>query len=361
MKDKDLIKKLKSLRNTEAGGKPQGSWVMENKSILMSQIGGGRQEIQEEKSSGKYYFQFFAEVFGNKVLKPVGGALLLVVVYFTYSAGMSMANASLPGDMLYPIKTVQEKVQMALTFSDDKKVQLQMNIVTKRADELQALSSKPDSADKKANMASTVKKISSDIKEVKTKFDKINQVASPEFKVSILSLAKEVDDKTLIVEKTLVDTHKTLTGDTKKELAKDVKEAIASAEATGASALTVIVKNYNEGGKDIADNDVASRVAERIKTTEETIAVAVSDANKLASSTSATSTIEAKASSTTVASETTAKASIEAAKDLLDQKDFTSAIAKIQESKDIVGEIIEKTQSIDIISVTSTNSTTTGK
>ena len=139
MSNQDLIKKLQDLKKLEAAGRPQAGWVMSNREILMSQIQPQNKVNTENISEAVYYWQYFGNMFRQRVLQPVAAFLLVVFVMTGYTVTANVAGASLPGEVLYPIKTASEKMQLAFAFSPDKKAQLQMNFASRRVGELQGL------------------------------------------------------------------------------------------------------------------------------------------------------------------------------------------------------------------------------
>jgi hypothetical protein len=369
MSNKILIKNLKKVKKLESVGRPESSWVSENRAILMSQI--NPQDKKIEYSSTQYYLDYFTSLMQQKVMRPALIAVLVVGVYFGYSAVTLAAKASLPGEALYPVKVLSEKIQLATTVGDEGKVKLKMDFVSRRGDELQQLARKPDDDKSKSeNISTAVKKITKDVNDVK---DQIAKMATDSSASSIISTAKVIDEKTLKVEKDIIDVHTSLSTDVKKEVAKDVKEAIAKTEEVGAGAIVVmvnksgeqVVKDANQG---VTDKELTLRVSERIKNSEVAIEALTSEVNKIATNTPAiilskgvsfnvVSTNPSDQSTTSANSTATlkealkevvdtkpqeAKDVIEEAKSLLDKKDYTSALMKVMESKSIVAEVIEK-------------------
>jgi len=369
MSNKILIKNLKKVKKLESVGRPESSWVSENRAILMSQI--NPQDKKIEYSSTQYYLDYFTSLMQQKVMRPALIAVLVVGVYFGYSAVTLAAKASLPGEALYPVKVLSEKIQLATTVGDEGKVKLKMDFVSRRGDELQQLVRKPDDDKSKSeNISTAVKKITKDVNDVK---DQIAKMATDSSASSIISTAKVIDEKTLKVEKDIIDVHTSLSTDVKKEVAKDVKEAIAKTEEVGAGAIVVmvnksgeqVVKDANQG---VTDKELTLRVSERIKNSEVAIEALTSEVNKIATNTPAiilskgvsfnvVSTNPSDQSTTSANSTATlkealkevvdtkpqeAKDVIEEAKSLLDKKDYTSALMKVMESKSIVAEVIEK-------------------
>ncbi|MFA5047523.1 MAG: DUF5667 domain-containing protein [Patescibacteria group bacterium] len=361
MTNNDLIKQLKQLKSLEGVGRPDQKWASINKETLLSQI-SPNQKNQASKGKLFYFLQYGKDVLKFNVFKPALSAFLVVLVFFGYSATVMVANASLPGDMLYPIKTTGEQVQLALTFSDEKKINLQIDFVSRRADEMQQLARSDQSPhDKAQKISQTAKKISQDVTAVKNQLYRMAADTNSSAN-SAIQVAKNVDDKTNKIEKDIVDVHNLLSSDVKKEVATDVKDAIVKTEDAGTNALATIVQkaDTNTGAEIVSDQEITNRVNERIKTSETAIATTVNDISKSIStstitiivSSSSTSASESSTSATSTIKDIMekpkqAQEAINQAKDLLGKKDFTSALDKIQESKVILGDVIAKTATID--------------
>lgn len=363
---KSLINNLLAVKNLETIGRPEAAWVLSNREIMMSQINPQDKKI-EENSLTKYYYQYFSEMLQFKVLRPALMAVLVFGAYFGYSAITLTAQASLPGEAMYPIKVLGEKLQMAATFGDEGKVKLKMDFISRRGDELQQIARTPeDPMIKSVKISATVKQITEDVKDVKTQMDKMTIDASA---ASLISTAKVVDDKTLKVEKDIVDVHTSLSTEVKKEVAKDVKEAIAQTEVTGTQALSVMVsksgeKEVKDANQAVSDKELVARVGDRIKNMEIAVEAATSEVNKIATGTAAVImgkvTIVSSSTSASLATTTlkdamqavsdqpkAAQDAVDEAKNLLDKKDFSSALLKIVEGKNIAADVFEKAPLLD--------------
>jgi len=358
-----IINQVKKIKNLESVGRPRESWVLSNRNILMSQINPGAR--QNETPATNYYFQYFSQTFNQMVLRPALVALLVVGVYFSYTATVMTAKASLPGEALYPLKILTERMQIAAAIGDEAKVKLKMDFVSRRGDELQQLVRiVEDDQSKIEKISQTVKNITQEVNDVKKQLDSIITDSSA---ASAISTAKVIDEKTLKVEKDIVDAHAVLTTEVKKEVAQDVKDAIVKAEEVGTKALTMIIdKSDDQQVKDskdaVTDQELTSRITDRIKNTEASVEVMAQEVNRISTSTTGVAmdkvitSIKVSDNSTTTLSEAVknvneapkqAQDTITAAKDLLEKKDFTSALQKIQETKVIVADAILKAPIID--------------
>ena len=362
---KKLIQQLKQLKNLDLAGTPKDSWIASNREVLMNQIKPQATSKVSKKSflgDNFYYVRFFSEFFGSRVLRPVGVFCMVVFAFLGYNAVATMATASIPGDALYSVKTAGENMQLSLTFSDDKKVELQLNFLTRRTDELQKIVKQADnSTSKKAKIAQAVKKITSDVNTVKASMAKISMASiSP----SAVAVDKKVYDTTIKLGESLTAVHEGLSPDMKQDVAQDMRTALATTDSAGTQMLTMIVKTTEVKGTAVDSNsDVAKMISERIVALEADIKETTEKLNSVATSTpdTTTSTVDAlKPSEITDMKDRLKKAqtALDEAKILLDKKQFDEALKKIQECKDIMNGVINQTPVDNDIDVgTSTSST----
>lgn len=164
MEEKDLISKIKKLREIE----PRKAWVLYLKERF----------LENEK---KISF----------ILKPILALSFLSLFLFSFV----LAQKSLPGDFLYPLKTTSEKVILILT-PKEKKPEVQLEITKTRLEELTEIA-KENKIEKLVPALSETKKtfpvVSETIKEVLKKKD-VKKVKK------IVKDIKEIEEKTKEVE-----------------------------------------------------------------------------------------------------------------------------------------------------------------
>ncbi|MBP6942936.1 MAG: hypothetical protein KBB55_02715, partial [Candidatus Buchananbacteria bacterium] len=241
MTNKELIKQLKAVAATKQGGLVDAQWLQNNRQILMSQIAPQHSTVAPERSN--YTTAFFGDLFGQRLLRPMLTSLIVVASFLGYTATSSMASASLPGDLLYPIKTTSEKVQLALAFDEEKKVNLQLDFIGRRTTELEQIVLQKDntSAIQAGKVVAAVKQISSDVQSIKDNLEKLSSDADD---ASTVELAKAVDAKTLAVSESIAVSHNALPEGVKQDVATEVTTAITASESAGNAALGVIVTSY---------------------------------------------------------------------------------------------------------------------
>lgn len=91
----------------------------------------GQQPIGRRPASG------FAKVFGSRRLSslPVALSGLILFLLLLGSGTVYASNRALPGDLLYPLKTATENIQLALVPSQEARAELRLNLAGRRLDE----------------------------------------------------------------------------------------------------------------------------------------------------------------------------------------------------------------------------------
>jgi hypothetical protein len=144
MTDNELIKILNKLHEI----KPDAEWKASNRELLFSQIFHGQNLSGEENdilARGRSVWKNFTDYFdvyilGNlsKVLaRPTLTVVLIVVIALgTGVFGVQYSRSTKPGDSLYIAKIVSEKTQLAFTFGEKEKAQLEISFATNRTQEI---------------------------------------------------------------------------------------------------------------------------------------------------------------------------------------------------------------------------------
>ena len=126
MKDKDLIKNLKKLKETPVKREFLASLQDDLKKYM---------EFSPIREGIKVKVPEASPFFGIPIFKAVSFALIVI---FAFGGGGAVfaSQKSLPGDVLYPIKTLTENLQETLTFDSQKKAYLYTRLAEKRIGEI---------------------------------------------------------------------------------------------------------------------------------------------------------------------------------------------------------------------------------
>jgi len=114
----------------------------------------------------KKRYNISRQIFYLKLYKTAALSLILVLAIFFMGGGVIYAaDRSLPGDLLYPLNRQIENCRFALAKNQDKRNQLKLEFLNKRARELQKLrqKNKPEIlADKEKNLLAEIDRLYTD-------------------------------------------------------------------------------------------------------------------------------------------------------------------------------------------------------
>ena len=175
---KSTIKQLNNLKSI----KPENAWKEKNREILFSQI--GNIDTGETFTWTKTFAQYIQELplmIAKKATQPVM-AVILIVLFTLGSGAMSIkaAQDTKPGDSLYIAKIISEKAQIAFTFNEKEKAQLNLEFAGNRAEELSQVLEETDSKEKEKNVKKLVNNFNKEIDSVKLRIKKIAQTNDQE-------------------------------------------------------------------------------------------------------------------------------------------------------------------------------------
>lgn len=182
MTEKEVIDKIIQLRQI----KPSKQWIVFTKNRI----------LEEEKTSQSFIFslkQIFLELFSWLFFSPARTALVsgstLVILFFGV---VGLAQNSLPGDLLYPLKKLTEKSR-AIFVSEEEKPKTTLELADKRIEELTKIVEN-----------NQVSKLPSALEEIKTtkKIAKreLAKIIEKKPKSEALKITKEITPKLIEIE-----------------------------------------------------------------------------------------------------------------------------------------------------------------
>jgi len=153
-------------------------------------------------------------------------------------AGMVSASFdTVPGDALYPVKIANERAQLVMTLSDEKKAKLHVAFASRRLDEVVSLSSVVDDGERDAQVKLAVEGFAKEIEAVNQQIDEIKA----EDMGAAAELAKMVDRKVDEYEAALKTSETELA--TEENLA-NVDEAKNAVDSANDKAVEVLVESH---------------------------------------------------------------------------------------------------------------------
>jgi hypothetical protein len=290
MNNRQLNKKLRSLRGLRPAVEPDALWATEARATLLEKI--------KPVAAERVLPIVMPRSFGRRLMfamRPVMAAFMVIGFGAVgWAASFPTALGSKPGDVLYSLKTASEKAQLTFTADSSARTYLQLEFVGRRANEMAALA-ESGASDREENIVVAMDSLENEIKNVRRELETARSVA----------VAKAVDRKVAEIHAVVGKTRHLLSQSSQTKM--DAMQALA--DDLSLKAVSVLVADAKS---DEEKTDAASRVKERIDVAEKSIAAASTQASE------------------------EAKAAIAAAKAALENDDLAEAMVKVQESSDLV-------------------------
>lgn len=260
---RDLIKKLKSLKNGEVS--PRAEWLKKNRSFLLSQIKNTIPAVEAKNSAWKVigdgFSIFLPQKFILNVARPL--AILLLVISVASSGWITTVDAAyeaLPGDLLYPAKRAAEKARVtAAVIIGDKKGEavLHSEYAKRRAVETKKIIADPA---KKNRVVQSVADLKNEIKNVE---DSLNVIKDNPNDSDVADVAKEMSTNTEQVKNVLKEVKDNLTDSTAADdlaLSKEITETKEMAKDVTMKAVEVVVTKHLEGDNSVTSEEVKDTI-----------------------------------------------------------------------------------------------------
>jgi len=199
--------------------KPNPDWLKSQRRNLLLQISSDNKAKKAYSLSGFSLFKSIPKL----VLRPVIAVCLLFAMIFGGGfLTIKIAEGSVPGDFLYPVKIVIEDIKVALS-SQEGKSKLQAQFVGHRVKELtQIINAEEDLFSKAEQVKEAVNKLESQVAISKIELSKAKKSEPKEIK----KIAETVKQETFNSEEELRKTKKKLVEKYKEEESKETAQAI---------------------------------------------------------------------------------------------------------------------------------------
>ncbi len=385
---------------------PDEQWTHATKYSIMSEVTMQSRLIKSQKRSFNDGFAlFFANFFGKIV--PSLTKVVAVVLVLSVGSGFSLvAQASVPGEVLWPIKRNMEEAELVLTLSPVKKTELHIKHINTRLDEIdeilkdkEANTTPEDNAKTEVAIKKAVSHLERDVVAVDNSLKIVKEEKTPMQVVSLVAkvadvanaTANSLDQKVLATQDTEIA--KAL-GDAKK-INQEVKDsAVSLAIIVHEEAISNVAKDVSNNINTTPSEAVVSQNgvnAEELKAVTEVVSKIISSELQVLSQEVANAKDRVEAvdnkdikdlpkSSNTKVGESDAKAiesidslkmhpeimeaSLNQAKDLLAQgnlKDSMEKITQVKETYQQAETVIKRIEEANIISPNSTSTSTSTK
>jgi hypothetical protein len=185
------IKKLSELT-------PDKDWENKTKHEILAEISGQNRLRQAEKLTSNERFDLSMMNFFNHLVPSLSKVIAGFLIIFMGTGVSFVAQASVPGEPLWPIKRSIEKVQLSFTISSVKETEVHMKHASERLEEIDKIISDSNEnpveiEDKQAAIKKAVTHLEQDITAVDAALKVVQQEKEP---LEIVELAKKVTDAT---------------------------------------------------------------------------------------------------------------------------------------------------------------------
>lgn len=249
-----LSKRLSHLRAI----KPDKRWEKTTKFDLLEEIASQNRLMQAYKLSNTQKVDLFVMRAFNRVapsMSKVLAGFLIVMMFFGVNIA---AQASVPGEPLWPVKRSIEEAELSLTFSPVKKTEVHIKHVNERLQEIDKILEEPTKPEVKEKKEKAIKQAVTHLEKDVISVDSSLKIVKEEKEaIEVIELVKKVTDATKEVDTKL----------------KEKKTQVATTEDKALGEALSNAKNVTKQVKKSAVN-VALEVHEEIKkTAEDTIAL----------------------------------------------------------------------------------------
>lgn len=322
MNENDLLKQLNNLKSI----KPDSQWEKGNRELLFNQIIGGQAAPEGGQAAGDFKLAWFKVLAGaavhSKMIKQLSQpafivCAIVIIVFGGGIAGVRAARDTKPGDSLYIAKIISEKTQLAITFNEKEKAKLGLDFAGNRAREISQVIAESDK-NKEAQMEKLTKDFKNEIKQVKSRLEKINAIAKKDAAAGG-SAAGQSDG----AQGTEQDA-----GVFSANLGKDNKGMEISESNKPAAPEGPLRRSFSEASGQAA-------VAGENKAAAE---------NQVQSPDAATTTEMAAAQSAQISDSGDLENALNEAEKLFDEKDFDGSLNKLNEANDIIDKVGETSE-----------------
>lgn len=228
-----LVRKISQIKKLETIN-PDKNWENKTKYDILAEISSQNRMMKAQKITASQKADLFFMNFLSK-LAPTFTRVVAVFLIVAMGSGVSLAaQASVPGQVLWPIKRSIEQVELSLTFSAVKTTEVHIKHVNERLEELDkilkdgALQNEDKQGAKEKAIKQAVRHLEKDVVAVDGSLKIVKEEKKP---IEIVELAKKVTDATKEVATSLEAKQKQLESSANVSSNESIEKALKDAKA----------------------------------------------------------------------------------------------------------------------------------
>jgi len=265
-----LRKNISRIKNLDSI-KPDKRWQSTTKYDLLEEISSQNRLMQAYKLSNTQKIDLFVMRVTNRLAPSMTKALTAFLVFMMFFGVNIAAQASVPGEPLWPVKRSIEEAEIALTFSPVNKTLVHIEHVGERLDEIDKILKELAREETKVQKDKAVKQAITHLEKDVSSVDSALRIVKEEKKpIEVVELAKKVTDATKEVDNKLAEKKKEVQTDN-KELGEAINNAKILNKQVKKSAVAVAIKVHEEVQKSAEANKVAINLTNTTSTTDESL------------------------------------------------------------------------------------------
>ena len=274
-----LIKNISRIKNLDSV-QPDRRWEKTTKFDLLDEISSQNRLMQAYKLSNSQKIDLFVMRFFNRMAPSMSKVLATFLVFMMFFGVNLAAQASVPGEPLWPVKRSIEEAELSLTFDPVKKTEVHIKHVSERLDEidkiLEDVATTEKTQVKKENKSKAVKQAITHLEKDVTSVDSALKIVKSEKEaLEVVELVKKVTDATKEVDNKLAEKKITAKNTNDQELGEALTQAKVLNKQVKKAAVAVAIE-VHEGLQKKAENKEAINTLSVTSTLGE-----VSDATKV--------------------------------------------------------------------------------
>lgn len=239
-----MLRKLSQIKSL-AALEPDKEWINRAKYQLLADLAAqSRLSSVRQLSRGEKLDLFISSIL--KSLVPSASRLIagFLIIAMSSTVGLA-AQASVPGQMLWPVKRSIEKAELTLTFSQIKETEVHLKHVNNRLGEIDKILKdvtleSVDSVSKEKAIKQTVRHLEKDVAGVDSSLKIVREESRPS---QVVELVKKVTAVTKEVKSNIKEKQATVSD---KVIGEVLKNAEAASEKTKDSAVSLVVALHDE-------------------------------------------------------------------------------------------------------------------
>jgi len=253
-----LAKRISRIKNLE-NVRPDKRWEKTTKYDLLEEISSQNRLMQAQKLSNTQKIDLFTMRVMNRMAPSMTKALTVFLIFMMFFGVNIAAQASVPGEPLWPVKRSIEEAEISLTFSPVKKTEVHIKHVNERLEEIDKIlvedtSSKPEA---KIVKDKAVKQAISHLEKDVVSVDSSLKIVKEEKKaIEVVELVKKVTDATKEVDNKLAEKKIEAQNTNDKELGEALTQAKVLNKQVKKSAVAVAIEIHEETQKTAESNAI---------------------------------------------------------------------------------------------------------